>query len=116
MGRRPKEGRCGPRDVRSVAVGGLVEGRLQAAELVVAVVEGELVDCVFGGSEVFGSEGEGAYARTLETEAGEELVGDGSKGRGVGGGLGQGAAAGGLGAVGVGDGERQCLGDLTGGA
>lgn len=50
----------------------------------------------------------------MEPEAGEEVAGGGGQGGGVGSRLGEAAGAGGLGAVGVGDGEREGLGDLAG--
>lgn len=88
---------------------GAVEGRFEAAGVVIAGVEGELARCAFGGLEAFCTQGDGLDAGALETESGEELASCVGKVRGVGGGFGECPGAAGAGAVGVGDRQGEGL-------
>lgn len=93
---------------------GAIECGFEAADLVVAGVEGELAGCVFGGLEAFGAQGDGLDAGALEIEPGEKLASGVGEGRAVGGGFGECPGAAGGGVVGVRDRQGEGVADRVG--
>lgn len=106
-------GGCGSGNAEPVAGAGPVEGGLEVAVFVVPGVEGELVDGLRSRGQAFGAERQCSEAGTLEAEEGEEFEAGGAEVGGVGRRLGEGSRASGAGPVGVGDGQRDRLGDAV---
>lgn len=87
-----REGGGGSGGTGAVAGTSPVEGIFEAAEFLIAAVEGELVHGVLGGAESLCAQSQCADAGALTAEGSEKFAAGGGEDGGVGSGFGKGAA------------------------